>query len=837
MSNQKKTVYVIGTNHFDPIWRRAFKKSFYYNGQKFVGAETVEDACITDWLKMSEHSDLCFEIESVLVLRNYLEHHPETLEQFQKLFKEGRFELLACGEIIPDTNMASGETLVRNLAYGMWWAKDTLGEYPVTGNINDAFGSSAQLPQIFRRCGVKWLTGLSYKFPMGEYWRGLDGTKIKITPNMQYTWLGMAKYLSEGTYYRPCPKCNGEGCPSCRGSGFDQSFKMGAVPDCEGLDLEKNGFGAIYVGGEETLVSEKLPEYVAQANQQQDDVEYRFGLHKDIGKLYFQDLIDNTDTCEESQVAAELEGNPIQTGCYVSRIRTKQEVRRLENRTLTLEKAAASLLNPQGKYPYDLIQKAWRIISFCSFHDNITGTHIDAGYEELLENYAECDRTLDEIQEILCREGFQKQIGAATVFNPHSFEVTDYVTVQDSSGVSRLAKVTVPAGKSVTLRGDDGSQPQWENAENFRTTENEYYRIRFDEHGITSIFDKSLNKELIRDDLGYANELILENDFGDPWSTREEDRKRTQLGRMNQLKSVRKSDAGIEIVYEGKLRGNEKLLDDPLDYRVLLLEWKQTILLRPQEKEIHFATDILWDAFDRRIRISFPTAMVDDDGDYAIPYGTIRRAKYDKEARKAVGVADGDWPTMEWFATSRKRDFNVALINKGTPSCRIERGTMLMSVLRSPTFPSCLFWPRVYYAPVYDGMRDRGRHHFEYALTSFYGEWQESSIYEQARALNMPLCVFQDMVPAGSAPELPAIKAGSTEISAYKAAEDRQGWILRLFETRGQADTAEITLPDGVKEAYLCSLLEENQEALVVNDGKITVPMRPFQIESVRLVK
>ena len=66
------------------------------------------------------------------------------------------------------------------------------------------FGSSAQMPQLFRGCGIKWLTGLSYGYPTKDYWRGLDGTTLYIqqrfrTQNM--------KYLGRTPYYRPCPHC------------------------------------------------------------------------------------------------------------------------------------------------------------------------------------------------------------------------------------------------------------------------------------------------------------------------------------------------------------------------------------------------------------------------------------------------------------------------------------------------------------------------------------------------------------------------------------------------------------------------------------------------------
>lgn len=834
MEKNKKTVYVIGTNHFDPIWRRGFKKPYYYKGQKFVGASVIEDACLTEWLEMSEKSDSTFEVECSMVLRNYLENHPEKQAEFQRLMDENRFELLACGEIIPDTNMPGGETLVRNLVYGILWAENTFGYKPTTGNLNDAFGSSAQMPQIFKGCGVNWLTGLTYKFPIGEYWRGLDGTKIKITPNMQYEWLGMAKYLSGGTYYRPCPKCNGEGCDECKNRGFQHSFRMGAVPDADGLDLEKNGFGAIYVGGEETLADERLPEYVAQANEQQDEVEYRFGLHKEIGERYFKHKIENTENCPEEEVAAEVEGNPIQTGVYVSRIKTKQEVRRLENRALAAEKLASLAFGDSEQYPSDTLLEIWRIISFASFHDNITGTHVDVGYEELLENYAKCHRLIDQVEAAAQKALTVEEAGKITVFNPHSFPCSQYITAQNGK---RIYAESVPAGGFKTLSISEASEYTEVPVDGQNTMENEYYRVTFDNHGIIGIYDKLAQKELIRTELGYANELILENDFGDPWSTREEDRKRTPMGRMNTLVSIRKTDFETELVYRGTLKGNERLLEDPLDYRVLKLEWEQRICLRYGERKVDFKTDILWDAFDRRIRIAFPTYMTDDEGDYAVPYGTLRRAKYDKEARKGVGVADGDWPAVEWFATAKRKSVNMALINTGTPSSRIEKGTMLMSVLRSPTFPSCLFWPNCYYAPVYDGMRDRGQHSFAYSFTSYQGEWNENDVYQMAQTVNMPLIVWHDAVPAVPDQMLPEISSNSSVISACKKAEDGNGMILRIFEFKGMSDEVTIRLPEGYASACECNLLEESKENIAVEHRTARVAMRGFEIKTLRLTR
>lgn len=838
MSVKPKTVYIIGTNHFDPIWRRGYKKSFYYNNQKYVGNSVIEDACLSDWLELCKDKSVCFEVESAMVLRDYLEIHPEQKPHVKQLIRENRLELLACGEVIPDTNMPGGETLVRNLVYGLLWARDELDIKSETGNLNDSFGCSAQLPQIFKKCGIDIITGLSYKFPDGKYWQGLDGTIIRILPNLQYPWLGIAKYLSSGTYYRPCSFCAGDGCNECANRGFEHSFRMGAVPDLEGLDLENNEFGVIYVGGEETLTSLKLPEFIAQAQEKYKDIEFKFGLHKHLTEKYWQsDLLFSQDQ-DKRDIAPQIEGNPIQTGCYVSRIKTKQEVRRLENRAIAIETLLSLTFINGYIYPANIMLEVWRKIAFCSFHDSITGTHVDVGYEELLETYSRCDQLLAQLEAHVMNSVCVQRKDSVTIFNPHSVKVSDYIEINCGNENNKVIWVEdLPACGYKILKYNDSDIERYPTVKGISITlESDYYRISIDNHGITGIYDKEFEKELISPYLGYANELILENDFGDPWTTREEDRTRTNLGKMNEIKSVTHNINATTVTYKGKFRGNEKLLDDPADYRVLLLEWEQTVVLYKNVKRIDFQTKILWDTFDRRIRVAFPTYMSEDDGYYSVPYGVVKRPKYDKEARKGVGVADGDWPAVEWFSTAKVNDINVALINNGTPSSRIEKGNMMISLLRSPTFPSCLHWPNVYYAPVYDGMRDRGHHTFDYALTSFSGHWHESDVFQMAQEFNRKPVVFMNAAIKAETINIPVIESDSTILSACKVAEDQTGIVLRLFEYKGKKDIACISMPDLFIEYYETNMLEEKISDLCEEgSNKLILPMGPFEVKTIKL--
>jgi alpha-mannosidase len=162
-------------------------------------------------------------------------------------------------------------------------------------------------------------------------------------------------------------------------------------------------------------------------------------------------------------------------------------------------------------------------------------------------------------------------------------------------------------------------------------------------------------------------------------------------------------------------------------------------------------------------------------------------------------------------------------------------GTMMrLSLLRSSTHP--------------DPHADEGMHNFCYSLLPHNGRLGSETIKE-AYALNNPPFVFQ----RGGAE---ARREHHTEkesfilhpsslilcrdeivvIETIKQAEDGNGVIVRLYESLRQRGT--ITLQTGLPltAAYRTNLLEENQEALVVEEDRVMVGIRPFQIITLRLI-
>ena len=87
----------------------------------------------------------------------------------------------------PDTNMASGEALIRQLVHGKRYYKEVFDVDSQVLWLPDTFGYTAALPQILQSCGVKYLVTQkifwSYnggeQFPYHYFaWEGMDGSKI-----------------------------------------------------------------------------------------------------------------------------------------------------------------------------------------------------------------------------------------------------------------------------------------------------------------------------------------------------------------------------------------------------------------------------------------------------------------------------------------------------------------------------------------------------------------------------------------------------------------------------------------------------------------------------------
>jgi alpha-mannosidase len=843
--------FVLRFNHFDPTWRRCWDRDFVDAGRRFVSYRAIETRWISDALATCADGESCFMVECAWVLRHYLERHPEHLEPLRRLMTEGRFELLGAGENIVDANMIHGETLARNLVLGTRWAEETLGRRPATGWHSDGFGSCAQMPQIFRQCGYAWLPAINYNVPDAPYWRGLDGSTVYFSADLNSAPFGGATHIAHrygvrGIGYRklpPCPACAGEGCPACDGDGFviGPRAELEQLPD----GPLPGAAGALVLWGEELMPGLHVTEAIARFNAAQSAIDLRHGTYRHLEPFVADDLA-RVDNPPAALVSSKVENNPSQSGCYVSRIAIKQGHRALEHALLAAE-CWDSLLD--GGAAREVLREAWRNMTFSAFHDAITSSHCDPAYDELRDLHRDLAETATAISRTACGRVLADVPATVTVFNhtaaPASAPVRvavpegwagACVTVDDTvmpvyateSGAVTFMAADVPAfgARTFTL----AAAPVATAALDTRKVTLGPLRVTAGEHGITAVAVDGLG-EVTDTRAFHLGELILEHDDGDPWATRSLDRAREPLAPYTRLQGLERRGDSVAITYAGRHPAS----DDPhtcADPHVTLLAWEQRIHLRAGLPWLEIETDVTWYTHSRRLRLAFPSATTLDQGIYEVPFGTLARDRYEASSIHG-GNAGGDWPAIHWAGVQAPA-YTFAVFNQGTPSYRVEDGVVLVSLLRSPQLPYGLFEPESYVAYNYHGMADHGRHAFRHALYLGPGDWRDNATGRLAALFNSGLTVRPGTLTA----PLPAwgIDARHTTVTAVKTAEDGRGLAVRLVETAGAAETVTLRLPPPYTRAARCRLLEDDGVVLPVTGGTVSVSLAPWQILTVRLL-
>ena len=839
-------LYIHINNHFDPMWRRCWDRHFTFKGDTFISYADIEEYYLLDNLELArQHPGYKFEVEFSLVVQKFLERHPELLGELQQLSRDGRFAVTGGGQVIVDGNMILGESLIRNYLLGLLWVEAIFGQKTNLAVRNDAFGNSAQLPQILRGCEINWATGMSYSYPEGRYWRGLDGSTIL------HATLPNAGYGGGITKYAPCPNCRGAGgdCPRCHGRGIDVSERAGLPGEIDPRAFEALGCARVMLGPEELLPN---PELITWAEELKREYDVRFALEEEA-LPHLQPWLEKLDAPPTEQVHPSAELNPNNSGVWVSRIKTKQTVRRREHALLGVEFLWVQAALAGKSYPRVEITQTWRKLLYTMFHDAITATHVDPAYEELMDIGVQVDAEIEALQRSALANLISPEPGMISVINPNGSKTTQIVTawlpgnlkriglvddqgqpvnILETEAGSEKTKITfvaqnIPPHSTLTYRlGQAQAERSATKPPEQPRLENSRFCIEGDEQGILSIFDKQLGKNILQSGEYRPAELILEHDEGSPWATLHPDQSRTPLADFTRLISIERNTHFQRLVFETWAPFRAGYVSRGLQARleVLLVEGVERIDLR-----LH----VCWNTFNHRLRVAMPVPA-EGKSIYGIPYGMLDRLPY--SPRFDWTGANGDWPAVHW-AGVQAPGMSVAMLNKGIPSYRIEASptggsTVLLSVLRSPAIPTYLHEPEFYTMTEYDGMRDAGEHDFDFAVTAYGEPFAQSSVILDAESYNAGLLA----VPGKAhLVEMPQIRGSAVRLASAKWAEKEDALILRLCEFRGQDEGIEVELPGWVKSAWQVNLLERQDTPLEITSRQVQLMLRPWEITSLKL--
>lgn len=845
--NTKPTLLIITNNHFDQTWRRCWERSFNYRGARFISYADLEEYYMLDNLLIArQHPGYKFEVECSIILRKFLERHPECQNELAQLANAGRFAVTGGGEAIIDGNMVHGESLVRNYVDGLLWAEEILNQKAQLAVRNDAFGNPAQLPQILRGCEIAWATGMSYTLAQGLYWRGLDGSTIL------HRSLPLVGAGGGNAKYPPCPTCGGSGvtgrsvCRTCKGRAIDDSLRSSLPRDINRPELSLFNAGIIRMGPEELLPN---PEIIDWAEKQKDQYEVRFALEEEM-LPYLDQWISKVDSPPVGTLHPGVELNPNNSGCLVTRIKTKQNVRRQEYRMLAIESLSVMAALKGMSYPQAALKKIRQDMIFTMFHDAITATHVDAAYEELIDYWARIDNQLDQVQASISQYLSVPTPDSITVLNPSGYPCTNVASavLQSADPVELLDPVGNPARILSQKTNEDntstidflvpdldalaartyqvrntGSHPASQKDDKL-TIENQRFLIQSGNHGIKTIFDKTLDRFILSSGDYLPGELILEHDEGSPWATLSPDQHRTPLSQYTTFVGREAGPAyqrlwfHVELPREGGFSGKALIA-------------RMSVTLIDGLDRVDFQIKAFWDGFNHRLRLAMPIPFSGKHL-YEVPYGMVERQPYTPWFRWAG--ANGDWPAINW-AGVEGQEISVALFNQGTPSYKIEPSStgdiILVSLLRSPAIPTYLHEPEFYTMTEYDGMRDMGEHEFSYAVSAYAGSLSQSSVVLDADAFNARLFVMPGKVQL---PPMPVVQSGTARISALKWAEKDHALIIRLVEFRGLGGQVGISVPFQSRKIEKVNLLERQPTIIDKVDQNIMVSIHPWEIATLK---
>jgi alpha-mannosidase len=723
-----------------------------------------------------------------------------------------------------DTNLPSGESLVRQILFGKQFTRAEFGLETRTLWMPDVFGYSAALPQIMLKCGLDSImtTKISWnqfnRFPCDTFhWRGIDGRQV------------LAHFITTPELTSRSYSYNGEMTPFTVKGIWDQ-YKQKEIND-ELLLC----FGAGDGGGgptKEALEAASAMKAIPGLPQ------VELGRAEDYFERMHKRLVDKELPVWDGELYLEYH-----RGTYTSQAANKRANRKSEILYHDAEfyGALADTLTGQHRYPAAELREGWEKILLNQFHDILPGSSIRQVYQDSQQDYCH----ISEIGERAVRQAKKALFDRIPTKSPS-------VVVLNSLGWPRDALVQVrwtEGWENKTIANVQGepctSQVVEENgakkvlfqthdlpALGYRvypviaaplhaasepmvitpkTLETKSYRIALNERGqMTSLFDK-INQRQVLAPGARANVLQAFDDKPmafDAWD--------------------------IDIFYQEKMREVDDLIEAVVEETgplrgVLRLRWRfrdseisQRITLYRDSPRIDFRTWIDWHESQQLLKTAFPVSIRSTRATYDIQFGNVERpthwntswdlARFEVVAHKWADLSEGD--------------YGVSLLNDCKYGYDVKNNVIRLTLLKSAVRP--------------DDFADRGQHEFTYALLPHKGDWREGKTIEQAYALNYPAhASFITAPQAGDLPAEYAFASVDTEgviVETIKEAEEGRAWVVRVYEsTQCRHGAAKMTIGQPIRKAVECNLLEEDEQPAPFAGRDLTFSIAPYEIKTFKI--
>lgn len=759
---------MIGNAHLDPVWLWNWQEGFQEAKATFKSALD----------RMEEDEEFVFTCSSAAFYEWIEKNNPAMFEQIKKRVAEGRIELAGGWWVQPDCNIPSGESFIRQGLYGQRYFLKKFGKMAVTGYNVDSFGHNGNLPQILKKSGLdnyvfmrpmpleKGLPGRIFR------WRSMDGSEV-MTYRIPYEYCSWGRDLEKYTDRLKCELEDGE----------DELMMFYGVGNHGGGPTREN-IASIHA----------LDQRPDMPVMKMGTMERFFDTVKGNGKeypVYIGDLQHHA------------------SGCYSVMSRVKQENRRAENKLVEAEGWSAIAQVVEGQPYPDNFAGAWKGVLFNQFHDILAGTSIPSAYEDASYLYGQAMAIGQEnlnyaIQAISWDINIEQDVTMRpiVVFNSHAWEgkmvidlevrdlTNDQFKLTDSEGrvipAQRIQSEATVNGQSRLLFaadlpamgyevfklylnvGDAPSHPSVEVSENH--LENDRFALSFsDESGyLTSLYDKAADLEVLRRE---GARLAVIEDKHDTWA--------------HNVFKFDKQLGDMKLVYK-------KVLEEGPVRSTLRVKYQYGQSYAVQDFSLYHELDYVqvkvmvdWREPCTQLKIKYPVNLNFRRPTYEIPYGYIEKSANGEEE-----------PGQSWFDFTGEHFkkpvmYGLTIANNAKYSYNMDIDEMNLTVLKNSVYAH--HDPKKLETDTEYRFADNGFQEFSYILIPHTGSWKDAEVTKRARELNVCPQTVIETFHEGRLPQknsFLSLESDHIQICAVKESEEKDGVIIRAYETKKQAGKA-----------------------------------------------
>lgn len=786
--------YGVGNAHLDLAWLWPMAETYRKTARTFAAQLRL----------MEEYPAYKFIQSQPAAYEMCRAHYPELFEKIKDAVKRGQWIAEGAMWVEPDTNLAGGEALIRQLLYGKRYFKETFGVESRLLWLPDTFGYSAALPQLLKGCGIEYLVTQkifwSYnegdQFPYNYFtWEGMDGSKIVSFLPTSYTyrtdpeevnriWENRTQIRNLEAFLLPYGYGDGGGGPTRdyieyakRQENLEGSVKIKMADPLEFFeDMEAMG------GPSDTYV----------------------------GELYFS----------------------AHRGTYTSQAMVKKKNRRAEAVMREAEYLGALASLKGWTYPARELESLWKELLLQQFHDILPGSSIARVYweaEKCLENIR---RRAEEIAEEAAGYLQEEPVGeqdeeAVSLFHSLSFSRKALVELPPAfaSGVCDEKGTILPSGRegdrvkaivelpacgALTLYPSaKAGEPAWKECATIQTLpngflmENQEVKVTVNQRGeILSFIRKESGREFVKDTM---NCLRFYKDVPrafDAWD-------------IDSHYSMQELEGAYDISIEAVSEGVEAVIK--VTGKIGVSSYTQYLRLPAFGCCMAFETIVDWRELHRLLKVAFPVQVYSEMGRNEIQFGYVERPTHRSRAydQDRFEVCNHRYSALCDGAAG------AAVLNDGKYGISMNGSSLELSLLRASASPE---------------MRaDNKEHHFTYAFTAWEGGFADCDVVRQGYGLNNKPLVKKGRIPAFSFLQ---IEKENIIMETMKLAEDGSGdLILRFYESKKASTKTQITFAAVPGRIWLCDMLENRLEEVQTVGRKAELSFAAFEVKTVRVSK